>query len=157
MSNLASVVAVACASALICTLVSNFVSNTSAKRIINLVLGAFIICCIISPVKNAFSAIKNSSDSASEITVQGATDDEAYNKLILRQTQENLENTLSDLLYQNGVGINRCEIILALRNETSIIISSISIYISDEYIRYANLIENVTFQNFGITPNIITE
>ena len=54
MKSLSAVAAVICASSLICTLVSTFVSENSTKKIINLVLGAFIVCSLIIPVKNAF-------------------------------------------------------------------------------------------------------
>ena len=40
-----------CASALICSLVQTFVTDGSTKKIISLVLGAFIICCMITSIK----------------------------------------------------------------------------------------------------------
>lgn len=51
MSGLFTVVVVMCASALICSLVQTFVTDGSTKKIISLVLGAFIICCMVVPVK----------------------------------------------------------------------------------------------------------
>ena len=56
MSGLFTVVVVMCASALICSLVQTFVTDGSTKKIISLVLGAFIICCMVVPVKNAVSS-----------------------------------------------------------------------------------------------------
>ena len=50
MSGLFTVVVVMCASALICSLVQTFVTDGSTKKIISLVLGAFIICCMVVPV-----------------------------------------------------------------------------------------------------------
>ena len=57
MSGLFTVVVVMCASALICSLVQTFVTDGSTKKIISLVLGAFIICCMVVPVKNAVSSL----------------------------------------------------------------------------------------------------
>lgn len=157
MKELVTVSMTICASALICTLVSNFITDGSTKKIINLILGAFIICSMIVPVKNAVSGFDNDI-SSSEISEQSvSTDDEAYSKEILKQTRQNLESTLKDMLLQNGVKINSCKIILSTTGENSIIISSISIYISKEYTQYTDLINEITFQNFSVQPNIITE
>lgn len=157
MNEILAVTSAICASALICTLVSNFVTDGSTKKIISLVLGAFIICSMIVPIKNTVSgfceeiAETDISDSAV------STDDEAYSREILKQTRINLESALKDLLLQNGVEINSCEIILALTDDNSIIISSVCIYISKEYTQYTDLISEITFQNFSVQPNIITE
>lgn len=157
MNELLAVTSAICASALICTLVSNFVTDGSTKKIVSLVLGAFIICSMIVPIKNAVNGF---SEEIAEMQISDSavsTDDEAYSREILKQTRSNLESALKDLLLQNGVEINSCEIILAQTDDNSIIISSVRIYISKEYTQYSDLISEVTFQNFSVQPNIITE
>ena len=157
MNEILAVTSAICASALICTLVSNFVTDGSTKKIISLVLGAFIICSMIVPIKNAVNGI---SEEIAETDISDSavsTDDEAYSREILKQTRKNLESALNDLILQNGVEIKSCEIILAVTDDNSIIISSVSIYISKEYTQYSDLISEVTFQNFSVQPNIITE
>lgn len=157
MNEILTVTSAICASALICTLVSNFVTDGSTKKIICLVLGAFVICSMIVPIKNAVNGI---SEEIAETDISDSavsTDDEAYSREILKQTRKNLESALNDLILQNGVEINSCEIILAVTDDNSIIISSVSIYISKEYTQYSDLISEVTFQNFSVQPNIITE
>ena len=157
MNELFAVTSAICASALICTLVSNFVTDGSTKKIICLVLGAFIICSMIVPIKNAVNGFSEEIAETDISDLAVSTDDEAYSREILKQTRSNLESALKDLLLQNGVEINSCEIILAVTDDNSIIISSVSIYISKEYTQYSDLISEVTFQNFSVQPNIITE
>lgn len=157
MNEILTVTSAICASALICTLVSNFVTDGSTKKIISLVLGAFIICSMIVPIKNAVNGFSEEIAETDISDLAVSTDDEAYSREILKQTRKNLESALKDLLLQNGVEINSCEIILALTDDDSIIISSVSIYISKEYTQYSDLISEVTFQNFSVQPNIITE
>ena len=157
MNELLAVTSAICASALICTLVSNFVTDGSTKKIISLVLGAFIICSMIVPIKNAVNGFSEEIAETDISDLAVSTDDEAYSREILKQTRKNLESALKDLLLQNGVEINSCEIILAVTDDNSIIISSVSIYISKEYTQYSDLISEVTFQNFSVQPNIITE
>ena len=157
MNEILAVTSAICASALICTLVSNFVTDGSTKKIVSLVLGAFIICSMIVPIKNAVNGF---SEEIAETYISDSavsTDDEAYSREILKQTRSNLESALRELILQNGVEINSCEIILALTDDNSIIISSVRIYISKEYTQYSDLISEITFQNFSVQPNIITE
>ena len=157
MNEILAVTSAICASALICTLVSNFVTDGSTKKIICLVLGAFIICSMIVPIKNAVNGFSEEIAETDIADSAVSTDDEAYSREIIKQTRKNLESALKDLLLQNGVEINSCEIILAVTDDNSIIISSVSIYISKEYTQYSDLISEVTFQNFSVQPNIITE
>lgn len=157
MNEILTVTSAICASALICTLVSNFVTDGSTKKIISLVLGAFIICSMIVPIKNAVNGFSEEIAETDISDLAVSTDDEAYSREILKQTRKNLESALKDLLLQNGVEINSCEIILAVTDDNSIIISSVSIYISKEYTQYSDLISEITFQNFSVQPNIITE
>ena len=157
MNEILAVTSAICASALICTLVSNFVTDGSTKKIICLVLGAFIICSMIVPIKNTVNGFSEEIAETDISDSDVSTDDEAYSREILKQTRKNLESALKDLLLQNGVEINSCEIILAVTYDNSIIISSVSIYISKEYTQYSDLISEVTFQNFSVQPNIITE
>ncbi len=157
MKELYAVVSVICASALICSLVSAFVTDGSTKKILNLILGAFIVCCMIIPVRNAIQSVNinlSQYETAQNIT---STDDEAYSKAVLNQTKANLQQSLSDLLEQNNIIINRCEIILSQSDKNSIIISSISIYINNDYLDCTDTISNITFNNFGVTPSIMTE
>ncbi len=157
MNEILAVTSAICASALICTLVSNFVTDGGTKKIISLVLGAFIICSMIVPIKNAVNGFNKEIAETKISDSPVSTDDEAYGREILKQTRKNLESALRDLLRQNGVEINSCEIILAVTDDNSIIISSVSIYIYKEYTQYTDLISEITFQNFSVQPNIITE
>ena len=120
-------------------------------------LGAFIICSLIIPVKNAFADFNlnlSQYESSDELL---ASYDEAYEKQVVNQTKANLEKTLEQILEQNSIKINSCEIILSVKGDNSIIISSISIYISKEYTPYSDNISSITQQNFGVKPNVITE
>lgn len=157
MNEILAVTSAICASALICTLVSNFVTDGGTKKIISLVLGAFIICSMVVPIKSAVNGFNKENSETQIPDASVSTDDEAYGREILKQTRKNLESALRDLLLQNGVEINSCEIILAVTDDNSIIISSVSIYIYKEYTQYTDLISEITFQNFSVQPNIITE
>ena len=106
MSGLFTVVVVMCASALICSLVQTFVTDGSRKKIISLVLGAFIICCMVVPVKNAISSFNTDIDEKQNSVKEISTDDKAYSNAVIKQTEINLETALKNLLLQNNITIN---------------------------------------------------
>ena len=128
MSGLFTVVVVMCASALICSLVQTFVTDGSTKKIISLV-----------PVKNAVSSFNTDIEEKQNSVKEISTDDEAYSNAVIKQTEINLETALKNLLLQNNIAIKSCDIILSRVENNGIIISSI------------------VYDNFGITPNIMTE
>ena len=157
MSGLGAVAVSVCCASLICALVSNFVSDSSVKRVLNLVLGAFMVCSLIFPVKSAVQGIRKEISESSQSAVQSATADEAqYNRQIVAETRKNLENTLTALLNQNGIYPESVEVILSVKHDNSIIISRIGIYIDKSCTQTDKILE-LTAQNFGITPNIITK
>lgn len=157
MKNLFSVVIVICAASLICTLISTFITDGSTKKIVNLVLGAFIVCSLISPVMSAFSSVDvNLSEYETSDSII-SSNDEAYSNEVLKQTQTNLENSAKDILLQNGISINSCKIIFANEDENRIIISSVSIYINKENSGHSQRIQEIIKDNFGINPNVVTE
>lgn len=157
MSGLGAVAVSVCCASLICALVSNFVSDGSVKRVLNLVLGAFMVCSLIFPVKSAVQGIREEISESSQSAVLSATVDEAqYNRQIVAETRKNLENTITALLNQNGIYPESVEVILSVKHDNSIIISRIGIYIDKSCTQTDKILE-LTAQNFGITPNIITE
>lgn len=157
MKELFNVAIVVCATSLICTLVTTFVTDGSTKKIVNLVLGAFIICCMINPVKNAVSSFDidiSQYETAENIT---ASSDEAYSNMIVNRTRENLELAAADLLMQNNIEVESCKFILATEGGERIIISSASIYINKENAGCTNEISELIRTNFGVEPEIIME
>ena len=157
MNGLGAVAASVCCASLICALVSNFVSDSSVKRVLNLVLGAFMVCSLIFPIKSAVQGIREEISESSQSAVQSATVDEAqYNRQIVAETRKNLEKTLTALLNQNGIYPESVEVILSVKHDNSIIISRVGIYIDKSCTQTDKILE-LTAQNFGITPNIITE
>lgn len=124
---------------------------------LNIILGAFIVCSLIVPIKNSIGEISVNVENYDTQQELVSTADQAYSNEVISLTQENLEQTLKDILRQNGIEINRTKIILALSDEKSIIISYIGIYISKEYTLYTDKISEIVYDNFTIVPNIMTE
>jgi len=132
MSGMISAVITVCAGALICSLLSAFVPE-GTKKTVALVIGAFMVCCLISPITSAISSIDFDAEPVDYSENQVSTSDEAYANVVIKQAQQNLEQSLTDLLAQNNIKISECKIVLAKSQSNSIIIGDISIYMSNEY------------------------
>ena len=155
MSGLSAAVITACAAALIGSVVSGFVTDGGLKKILGLVLGAFAVCAMIVPVSRVVSEFSVSLDGHQSYEELSATADEAYRKQLVGSTKKNLEDTLTAILSQNGIYPEKVEVILAFADESSIIISQVSIYISNSDISDTARICQLTEQSFQITPRII--
>ena len=155
MSGLSAAVVTACAAALIGAVVSGFVSDGGIKKILSLVLGAFMLCALIVPVSKAASEFSVNTDSYPSYESLSATVDEAYQKQLVSATRTKLEETLAAILNQNGIYPEKVEVILAFADESSIIISQVSIYISNSDISKTAQIDRLTEESFQITPDII--
>lgn len=155
MNSLMTVAATVCASALICSLFSSLVPNGGTKKTVGLIIGVFMVCCLIVPIKTAFAQIDVKSEFTQFSEQDISTADQAYAKAVLAETRKSLEKTLEDILLQNGVAINSCTIILAESSNNGIIIQDICIYISEEYIESSDTIAMLTMENFSLSPNVI--
>lgn len=103
------------------------------QKTVALVIGAFMVCCLISPITSAISSIDFDAEPVDYSENQVSTSDEAYANVVIKQAQQNLEQSLTDLLAQNNIKISKCKIVLAKSQSNSIIIGDISIYMSNEY------------------------
>ena len=149
MSGMISAVITVCAGALICSLLSAFVPEGTTKKTVALVIGAFI-----SPITSAISSIDFDAEPVDYSEDQVSTSDEAYANVVIKQAQQNLEQSLTDLLAQNNIKISKCKIVLAKSQSNSIIIGDISIYMSNEYKSRKDKIGSIVFESFGAYPRI---
>ena len=154
MSGMVSAVITVCAGALICSLLSAFVPEGATKKTVALVIGAFMVCCLISPITSAISSIDFDTEIISDSKTDISTSDEAYANIVIKQAEQNLEQSLTDILLQNSIKISDCKIVLAKSQSDSRIIGDIRIYISSEYKNQSDKIGTLTYKSFGAYPRI---
>ncbi len=154
MNSMVSAAITMCAGALVCSLLSAFVPEGTTKKTVALVIGAFMVCCLISPISSAISSISFDNEIVMENESELSTSDEAYANLVIQEAEHKLEQSLTDILLQNNIKISDCKIVLAKSQADSIIIGDISIYISNEYKNQSEKIGTLTFESFGAYPRI---
>lgn len=157
MGAVAAACAAICAVAIAGSIVSVLLPNGNTKKILSLVLGAFMLCSMIIPVKNAiegFSIDTSKLPREEEIT---ASADELYSQRIIAQTEEILANTLEGLLKNEDIPTRKIRFYLEQDDNLGIIISKICIYIDKKDNTYVFRINEITEENFGQTPFVIAE
>ncbi len=156
MSGLATVAATVCACCIIVALLSHFMTDGGTKRLLSLIMGAFILCSMLLPVGKALGGISADWQALSS-EARSATDDEALAREVLAQTKQNLESTLCDILSQNGIPVTRADITLAVAGENRVVIAAIKLTVGSAYEDEEERIKQITRENFTVEPQIIWE
>ena len=153
MSTVTNIAVVLCTCVIACILIKMLVPQGRTQKTMNIIITAFLIIVMISPIKNCI---------ASGSSLDISTPDESqimdeYNSKVLSQTQDNLRNSLLSLLQQNGINPDDVFVKLKTDNENGIIIDYIYIYLSENNIGQSSDAIKVTEENFSITPEIVVK
>ena len=93
MSGFYSAAVTVCAAGLCCALLSVFVSDQSLKRVLSLCMGAFLVCSLIVPVKNAVGGLRTELEGIPSSAFSAATADESTERRVIGQAEQNLAKT----------------------------------------------------------------
>ena len=153
MSTVTNIAVVLCTCVIACILIKMLVPQGRTQKTMNIIITAFLIIVMISPIKNCV---------ASGSSLDISTPDESrimdeYNSKVLSQTQDNLRNSLISLLTQNGINFDDIFVRLKTDNENGIIIDYIYIYLSENNIGQSGDAIKLTEENFSITPEIVVK
>lgn len=153
MSTVTNIAVVLCTCVIACILIKMLVPQGRTQKTMNIIITAFLIIVMISPIKNCI---------ASGSSLDISTPDESqimdeYNLKVLSQTQDNLRNSLISLLTQNGINFEDVFVKLKTDNENGIIIDYIYIYLSENNIGQSSDAIKLTEENFSITPEIVVK
>lgn len=153
MSTVTNIAVVLCTCVIACILIKMLVPQGRTQKTMNIIITAFLIIVMISPIKNCI---------ASGSSLDISTPDESqimdeYNSKVLSQTQDNLRNSLISLLTQNGINFEDAFVKLKTDNENGIIIDYIYIYLSENNIGQNSDALKLTEENFSITPEIVVK
>ena len=153
MSTVTNIAVVLCTCVIACILIKMLVPQGRTQKTMNIIITAFLIIVMISPIKNCIvsgSSLDISTPDESQIM-------DEYNSKVLSQTQDNLRNSLISLLTQNGINFEDVFVKLKTDNENGIIIDYIYIYLSENNIGQSSDAIKLTEENFSITPEIVVK
>ena len=154
MNSIASTAAVICAVTIGVSLISLIIPSGSTKRVINTVIGVFILCCIIAPVKSAVEDFRFNFEVPRLSGSLSASADEAYKKALVSETENKLENTAVSYLKSKNINIKSASVKLSADDKKGIYIESIRIYINRRNITDCGVINSLIENKFEKTPEI---
>ena len=126
------------------------------RKILNLILGAFLICSMLIPLIGLSATFSKDLFVDNEFdNVDLSSSEQAYEQLVLNQTADNLVNAANDLLLSENIAAQNIEIGIKKSENNSIYISTINIYISDDDKYKTEKIKNIIARNMSKEPVII--
>lgn len=153
MNTVTNMAVVLCTCVIACILVKMLVPQGRTQKTMNIIITAFLIMVMISPIKSLLS----STSSLEIFTPDESQIMDEYNSKVLSQTQDNLRNSLLSLLQQNGINPDDVFVKLKADNENGIIIDYIYIYLNENSRVKSSDAIKVTEENFSITPEIVVK
>lgn len=155
MSSVASFAGIICAVSIAVSLISLIIPQGNTKRVMNSVIGVFVLCCMIVPVINAVKNFKydfNIPDIGKNYT---ASADEAYNKAIIKETARKLESSALNCLLSKGIKAESAVFNLSYNKKSGIYIKRIRIYISKKETFNFSKIISIIENKFEKTPELM--
>ena len=146
---------IVCVCCVVCSMLSMLAPFGRTKKIINLILGFFLISSMIVPLVSLFTENKFSLSLHSSSPDSYYTDEKEYEKMVLKKTADNLVLATNDLLSAENIKPDNIMITLKKSDNNSIYISKINIYISKAYKNRAEDILKIITANMCIEPEII--
>lgn len=157
MSALKSAGIIICVCCVACSIFSLIAPTGRMKKMVSLILGMFLICSMIIPIKGLFDSLKigfNIDDS--KYSIENMSDSE-YNELVLKQTADNLVGAANNLLISENIYAQNIRVGLKISEDNSIYISSIYIYITNEYQDRQEEISKIITNNMSKEPELIIQ
>ncbi len=143
-----------CACAVVVSLLGIISPNGMTEKTLNLVIGVFIVCVMIVPVKSFFTDFKIDIKAPEISDTISADAQKAYNNAVITETKSRLESSLLSLLSGESFRVKTVEISLGENSGGGIYITGINIYI-DKSEKSISKIVRRTEEEFRVTPRVI--
>ena len=157
MSELKNAGTIICICCVTCSIISLIVPDKRMNKTVNLVLGLFLICSMIIPIKGIVSTIKGEGVILQDYEFEQNVDEDIkdYQKAVMKETADNLVKVTDNLLKNEGIEADNIKLSLKLSDNNSIYVGRIIIYISKKYEDRLNDIEKIVYSNMSKEPEII--
>lgn len=146
-----------CICCIVCALVNILMPSGTTQKMFNLILGAFLICAVLVPIKNAITDFNTNISSYEEIDHLSKDADAQLNDKVLKQTADNLVLTLNELFKSENLPVKNIEVSVNSNDSGGIYIKQINIYIDKQQEQSKSSYVSVAKENLKVTPNIIVE
>lgn len=142
-------------SAIACTILETLAPNGKFEKIIRLVLGAFMLCAILFPLKGAikninFNLDKNTSFADSNEGLKNKVNEETQ-----KNSKENIEKIIKEMLKEKNIEVKKINIFMDMKEDNCISISKAEIYLSGNDEKKKEEVVKLIEKTFGITTVVV--
>lgn len=157
MSSITTTAVTLCACCVLCSVIGMIAPNGGSKKIFSLILGVFLLCSVIMPIKNAVTEFRSNIESYEQYDNLEYFANTELEEKVIKQTGDNLVISLNELYRQNSLSPKNITASVSKDENNNIIIDEICIYISNEDLVNTQKYKSITEENAKITPKIISE
>lgn len=154
MSAITSWATAVCIVAVICSLYDMLIPDGNTSKMLDFVLGMFLIVAILIPFVNIVKSeplnFKNIEFNSKDFTMSTENED-----LIVDVGKSTVEKIISDSLKEKNISYKKIVIDMDSSNGNSIDIIRAKIYIENSYRNQIIDIQNIVKEKTGITPDVI--
>lgn len=154
MSAITSWATAVCIVAVICSLYDMLIPDGNTSKMLDFVLGMFLIVAILIPFVNIVKSeplnFKNIEFNSKDFTMSTENED-----LIIDVGKSTVEKIISDSLKEKNISYKKIVIDMDSSNGNSIDIIRAKIYIENSYRNQIIDIQNIVKEKTGITPDVI--
>lgn len=144
-----------CFAALAAAIIQMILPGGSSEKIMKLVIGAFFLCCVVSPLltqNHILTLNTNLKQTSGEISTQRLDDE--LDRELKQQIEQRLEIVIRQSLSSTGADINKILISMDTLEDNSISISTIDIVLNECTPAEKSAVENAVMQSLSIMPRI---
>lgn len=154
MSAITSWATAVCIVAVICSLYDMLIPDGNTSKMLDFVLGMFLIVAILIPFVNIVKSeplnFKNIEFNSKDFTMSTENED-----LIVDVGKSTVEKIISDSLKEKNISYKKIVIDMDSSNGNSIDIIRAKIYVENSYRNQIIDIQNIVKEKTGITPDVI--
>lgn len=154
MSAITSWATAVCIVAVICSLYDMLIPDGNTSKMLDFVLGMFLIVAILIPFVNIVKSeplnFKNIEFNSKDFTMSTENED-----LIIDVGKSTVEKIISDSLKEKNISYKKIVIDMDSSNGNSIDIIRAKIYVENSYRNQIIDIQNIVKEKTGITPDVI--
>lgn len=157
MTAFSSSVAILCCGLLTASLVKLLSPKGNTEKLIKLVIGIFVLLCLVISVKGMFSFMMSTSQYEKRAAKSREHIESLYNDKILNTTAQYMADYTRTLLCSNNLSPKNIKVKVEADENMVINIKEISIYIDKDEIKNKDRITEIITSDLNIEPKIIAE
>ena len=154
MSALSHLALCLCYISVVVTVISLFLPQKRTRKVFSFVIGLFVICSLISVIRNVSVSIGDFEIKAPDPLPAAAQE---YQEQVKQMTVENLVAATDELLRSEGIEAKDISITLKISDEGRIYVEDVVIYISENDLFRKQDVQRIIYGNLAKEPRVYVE